>query len=93
MAKVGSAETVGRRVEMPHVRFLINEQDPAALALAHRLWEAKVTFSTLPTSGVTALLVDGFAMYGTEAAGRAAGDLIALSRDYDARCQAERLPA
>lgn len=52
---------------MCRVKYFINVREPEATSLADQMREARIDFSSMPTSGPMTLWVDGRASYGPTA--------------------------
>ncbi|MFW6107013.1 MAG: hypothetical protein ACOC8H_02530 [bacterium] len=52
---------------MCRVKYFINAREPGAVLCADQMREAKIDFSSMPTSGPMTLWVDGRASYGPTA--------------------------
>ena len=75
----GSRATKGSQ-NMCRVKYFINKHEPEGVAFASEMRNARIDFSSIPTSGPVTLWVDGCASYGPTEVRRAI-EYVIRSRD------------
>lgn len=67
---------------MCRIKYFINRREPDAMALAQRMRESGIEFSSMPTSGPLMLWVDGRTSYGPTAVKYAIHQLVEPGETY-----------